>query len=268
MASDPKPVMSNTTVLVAKRERSDDDEDESIRRVLQRTQANKNNYDEEESRSLKQLVLEDLKSDDETVLENVLENISRALYNGEKAAAQLAKIQQDFFILGGHVIVVRLMQDHPYCQGIQEQGIRVITNAIYRNKGLQNAVVKVDGIEATLVAMKWFPNNWYIQRNGLQAFINIIHSDDGNAKSFVLDLKGVPIILGAMVRFSDNDDIAARGCAAVSSLCRLEELRKPIFETNALSVLANARDTFREHSQIEFNVGKAMASFAAYLMAK
>lgn len=251
-----------------KRERSDDEE-EPARRVSQRTQAN--NGDEPAKPTMKQLVLKDLRSNDEAVLEKALTSLWKDELDVDSwlDSYELAQKQKEFFNLGGHQVVIRVMNEHPNCESIQRQGIRVINNATYGNKELQSTIAEVDGMHAVIAAMKRFDSEINIQRKGLRALVNLIFQGEqeihkANAKLLVTELDGIPVILGAMKEFSDNERIVEEGCYVFESLCRLKEARKPILDADGLTALATATDSYKNNEDIRSEAGKAMEALIGY----
>lgn len=240
-----------------KHERSNDDEEESTRRVLQRTEKDKDG--DEETPSMKKLVLENLQSDNTKILEQALYQI-RVNMRAENAA----EASKEFYRLGGHSIVVLcVMRKHPTCVGIQEQAIAVIANVAFMGE-FKVVLAEVNAMQAVLEAMNTFQNERLIQYYGLQALINFIDGNDVNARNLAVDAKGVPAILKAMHGFSGDEEIVRKGCSVVSSLCRMKDLWEPIFDTDALTALAKARDTHKKNDCIRKYVTKAMKIFSEY----
>jgi len=146
-----------------KRERVDNDE--PMRRVSRRMEeAN----DEESKRTMKQIVLDDLRIDDEEATYEALEQLCDIMYC-EEEEEKIRETQREFFLLGGHQAVVRVMKENMDSKKIQHNGIAVLVNATYENKKLRTAISYICGIEAVLAAMEWFDWDEDIQKQGLQA---------------------------------------------------------------------------------------------------
>lgn len=238
-----------------KREQSDDGE-ESTRRVSQRTDENQ---EDAVTRSMKQLVLEDLQSDDVKVIEKVLEQLRKAMRSGNEGI-------QEFFFLGGQSSVIAVMRKHQNCHAILMECFNVVTDATCMSEDLQNAFRKVGGIEAVLAAMEKFPNDRNIQFSGLLSLANLCCHNEANAKTLVTDLNGVSAILKSMHIFSNDEDVASAGCLALRNLCcHKVNLIKPIFfYADTFTALAKARDAFKENEKIHDNVTEAIRMYAVW----
>ena len=237
-----------------KRERSNDEE-EPPRRVLQRTQET-NNDATEEKKSMDDLVLHDLRSDDEEVLEKALFDLWLATYyvNDEKRA----KNQRDFFQLGGHSIVVMIMDEYPHCKDLQERGIKVLMEASYENTELQTAIAKVKGIQAIVNAMKKYPTDQGIIHAGLGALINLTANDEANAELLVKKLDAMPFVIERINASMHDEEVIERACGLLTILCAFRNLRKPILAAKALSALAQAIEHHHNNGDIHSSARKAM----------
>lgn len=240
-----------------KREHLDDDEKERPRHVLQRTD---NGTDfKDETQSLK-LLLKDLHRGDEDALEKTLKQVWDILYQDGNDAYQMKKAQ-DFFNFGGHASVVSLMENHSHCESIQEYGVSVIHVVIYQNVHIANTVQKADGVEVVMGAMKRFGNNREIQYRGLYALYDMFPGN-ASARTLAVDQNVISIILDSIKEFPNDVEIVLLGCKLLLSLCRIKKLLKPIFDTNALTTLANVRDSHKENKKI----GMAVAIFMSYFV--
>jgi len=236
-----------------RKQRSDDDDDEaSVRRVSQRTDTPR---PEDIEAFIRTAVNHDLRSDDEDVLKHALASLVDLLYE-EDAVKRVAR-QTAFFEVCGHNAVVTVMVKHADCSVLQELGIVVLTNATRDNQAIKAAVEKVDGIEAILAAMKRFRSDRNIQCNGVGALLNL--SDHfANGKQFIKDLYGVPFILEIMKDFKDDDAIILWACKMLKKLCRSEELRKLLVDSNVITSLALALDGHKKHAGVQKDCREAL----------
>lgn len=131
-----------------------------------------------------------------------------------------AKPRKNFIDLEGtHVILVEfVMKKHSNRGYIQVHCIRLMTRATSENDDLKIAFAQVGGLQVILAAMDSFDTTWHTQSHGLAAMTNMICDNDSSAKTLVNDLNGGVAILKAMDVFSDNEDVAMRGCRAIKCL--------------------------------------------------
>lgn len=246
-------IMMKAPLSGSKRKHSDDDDDEvSVRRVVQRTNAPR---PQDVDALIQTTVNHDLRSDDNDVLKYALASLLDLLYD-ENAETRVKK-QTSFFDVCGHNAVVTVMVKHPDCCVLQELGIVVLTNATRDNPAIKAAVERVNGVEAILSAMKKFPSSRQIQGTGVGALLNL--SDNfANGKQFIRDLHGVPFILNLMKEFSDDEEVMVWSCKMLKKLCRSEELREPLIESNIITGLAIALDGHKKHAGIQKDIREAL----------
>jgi hypothetical protein len=233
-----------------KRERSDDEE-APTRQVSQRTS---NNKTDEEPKSMVDIVTQTLRSDDEKVLENALGNLCKFIRD-ENSYYKPKKNQNEFFQVGGHVVVVVVMNEHPNCKIIQEHGMQVLGEATSGNGTLSAAVAKIKGMQATLLAMRKYPKEREIQHQGLILLYNLIRNSATGRAELLVELEGIPLILETMKGFPEDNAVVKAACDIWSKLCCGEKLRNKMFLANVASALATAIESHKDDDDIQ-NAGR------------
>lgn len=106
------------------------------------------------------------------------------------------------------------------------------------------------GLESILAAMNKFVDYRLLQSNALKALYYMTRNDDIIAKTVVANVESLAAILRAMSGFWRKERVVMYGCMLLASLCRVRELRSTLFNANALSIVAKARDTYKENDDI------------------
>lgn len=218
-----------------KRNRTDDDDEESTaRRVLQRVV----HADVVESQdgmadskaSIRKLVLEDLWSSSLEEKKKAMINLLEETTDNDEE--KQAEKQKQFYQVGGHLAVIKVMGWHQACKIVQEYGIKILVSATYKNHELKRAVADVGGIEKVLAGMMRFPGERAIVFNALKALSNltIYHP---NAEFLVNKLNGIPFIHASLNDYKKDYDVVLWACRVIHKLASVETLRKPLFEADS-----------------------------------
>jgi len=229
-----------------KRERSGDEE--QTRHVSPRTQ--EENDDEVES-VLEKILLRTLRSDDDAVLANAVEELYYEMIDGTLAAKQ-----KEFYQLGGHATTVRVMNERLASKSIQDYGIAVLRKACDKNDELKNAIARVKGIQAILEAME--KHERVLVWEGFGALWNLVVENEGNAELLVKKLDAMPFLVKMMNSYISDKDITERACGLLEALCGFKNLKKQIVSAKAKTALATAMDKHEEHAEIQEHAGAAM----------
>jgi len=178
--------------------------------------------------------------------------------------AKHAEKQKQFYRVGGHLAVVKVMSLHPACNVFQEYGIKILVGATYKNEELKLAVADVGGVTQILSAMAHFPMNSDITVSGFKALSNLcLHTP--NAKLLVCELNGIPLILERLVGYKAHCDVVLWACRLIQKLCSVETLRKTLFEANTLSVLSTTAEYWKAHSSIRATVSLSIEALVEHL---
>lgn len=189
-------------------------------------------------------VLKDLQSEDaEDALQVALKAIASLLYAMDRYA------QQDLYQLGGHALVVQVMNKHPECLAIQANGTEVLKNTSdgdYTEVGMRSAIVRVGGFQSIVAAMKHSEAQNGVIRDGLLAFYNLIAHFEPNAKVFVADTDCIPLVLECMEKYQDDKDVMIHACELLNHLAGFESLRKSLVDANVGSSLMAAYEHYKD----------------------
>jgi hypothetical protein len=169
--------------------------------------------------------------------------------------ADMAERQEAFFQVGGHFLVVFVMNEHPECKAVQEFGICVLQNVTYENPSLRTAVAMVGGIQAILDAMKRLASDEDIISTGFKALCDIVCDHEANSELLVTEL---PFLLERMEAFRGRSGVMKEACRLMWILSFLDTMKKPIFYANGISALASAIDCHKENQRIHTFAGEAI----------
>jgi hypothetical protein len=103
--------------------------EEPTRRVAQR-RGETSEQETEEEKTLETIILKDLRSGDERVLEKVLGELWENYLESEDKEKRTENLRS-FFLVGGPVVVVQVMDDQAECTAIQNNGLDVLMTASY-----------------------------------------------------------------------------------------------------------------------------------------
>lgn len=218
---------ASRTPLTLGQERPDDEE--PTQRVAQRTK-------QEASESMVDILTNDLWSDDVVVLRKAMTNLKATLFDEDDKISK--ESQKEFFQLGGHATVVRLMKEHLACKLVQYYSLLVLANAVYMTSDSCRIVLgKVKGIEAIVAAMKRYPLDAGIQLRGLLCLHNMMN--EANAHVLVTTLNKSAFIVQRMKAFMGrgDDNVVQAACILLKSLSRFEVLRKHLVKAKAVTAL-------------------------------
>jgi hypothetical protein len=232
-----------------KRERSDDEEE--TRRVAQRTNEVEEDSDEAAAGAnseMDELLLKGLLSNDEDALFETLKKIDKLLYDKDEEKAQ-NEAENDFFHLGGHTLVAKVMNTHLECLEIQRLGVRVLANACCDKACVQKFITRAGGMEAILAAMRRHKNDANLILNAIIALHNLTMLEE-NAVLFVTKTNGVSLVLDCIKTFSDKGGIVSEACDLLESLCEYEQLRNKLDKAKVGTSLMAAYDNNEDNEEI------------------
>lgn len=239
-----------------KRERSEEEE-ESARRVSQRTTGDESAGG---AKSMDELVLKGLRSDDTKVLETVLNDIADLICDGGKDEAVETvneEAQSAFYQLGGHTLVVGVMEKHLNDSEVQEQGLLLLTVACRLNDSLCNAIVRVGGMQAVLKAMRKHSKDERVILFGLQALYFLTRCQ-ANADHFVAQLDGISLILKCMKTFQNDERITFEACDLLHGLCEYDQFHQHLHDKKVASSLTTAYYQYTDNNEIQERAGEAI----------
>jgi hypothetical protein len=234
-----------------KRERSDDEEE--TRRVAQRTNEVEEDSDETaggglEAATMDEFLLKGLLSNNEDALFETLKKIDKLLYDQDEEKAQ-NEAENDFFHLGGHTLVAKVMNTHLECLEIQRLGVRVLANACCDKACVQKFITRAGGMQAILAAIRRHKNDANLILNAIIALHNLTMLEE-NAVLFVTKTNGVSLVLDCIKSFSDKGGIVSEACDLLESLCEYEQLRNKLDKAKVGTSLMAAYDNNEDNEEI------------------
>lgn len=206
--------------------------------------------------SMVKIVLEDLRSSSVRTLELAMKKLGQYLYGN--GVEDVKDKQRAFYRVGGHVVVMRVMDEHPTRKILQVTGVGILMNASYKNYEIQTAVAKVKGIEAILAVMKAFPQEKVVIWSGFEALRNIVCAHEDNSDLLVTRLGGIPFLIGRMQEFQNDTDVMENACWMLKNLSCFEQLREPIANAKAVTTLGTAIEKHRDNAGIRKAAREAM----------
>ena len=206
----------------------------------------------------KQLVLKIVRNVDEEILLEALDQLCDCINNDPRRRSRRYGprfiTSADMFVqTGGHLGVVGTMKEFPQNKLIQLNGMRVFTTVTGLNKDAGTSVATVGGMQVIIDAMRMFPDNAEITSNGFKALATIVRDDEDNKVSLVAQIDFIPFIVKMMDEFKMDEDVISQACKLLHELCISENLRKAIFNGNAVTALAAVIDGHKDdkvHSEI------------------
>ena len=174
-----------------------------------------------------ELLFDDLQKTESSLVAAGLNKLLTLLEDGNRAKKNAKKA----YSLGAHSIVGLVMKKWPAVEAIQSSGCRCMAYLAY-HKPL--SVVRCGGVEATVFAMKAYPNCQPIQSGGCCVLVNTLGCDK-KARAvgrvtyrFVKEMVGVPLILKAVGQFIDDDDVRQCGLGVFYHLSLDKLLRESL----------------------------------------
>jgi hypothetical protein len=206
--------------------------------------------------SMIKIVLEDLRSSSVRTLELAMKKLGQYLYGN--GVEDVKEKQKAFYRVGGHVVVVRCMEEHPKRQTLQIRGVGVLMNASHKNKEIQTAVAKVKGLQAILGAMEAFPSQQVVIWSGFEALRNIVVDHEPNAELLVMELQGIPFLIERMKEFQNDTIVMENACWMLKNLSCFEQLREAIADAHAVTTLGATIEKHRDNPGIRKAAREAM----------
>jgi hypothetical protein len=195
-----------------------------------------------------ELVLKGLLSNNEDALFETLEKIDTLLYDGDDEKSQ-KEAQSDFFHLGGHTLIAKVMNTHLECLEIQRLGVYVLADACSDNACVKKFITRAGGMQAILAAMRRHKNDASLIRYAI-IVLYYLTSLEEDAVLFVTKTDGVSLVLDCMKTFSDNDGIVSEACDLLESLCKYEQLRNKLDKAKVGTSLMVAYDNNEDNEEI------------------
>jgi hypothetical protein len=200
-------------------------------------------------RSVKQIVVEDLRSDDEGTLVRALCDLWLVHLDYERDDIQ--EMQGEFFNHGGHLAVSWIMEKHPDCRRIQRYGIGAVLRASYRNIKNKEFLGKTRAIHVVYAAMQRFPQDTSIIRNGFKAINNLTYQCESNSEILVEELDALPFLVKQMSSKVNDVKSIKLACAMLRNISKFPQFRPRVIRAKAVSALGRAVENHEIDDQIQ-----------------
>lgn len=174
------------------------------------------------------------------------------------------KVSEQIIKLGGHTMLVALMNLWRESEGVQTECCRAIQLLIC-NTGSDTDMIthlfNVKALDLVVDAMAKFPNSGVLQEYGLGAIGNLFSAKEDNvptrqaAQSFVAK-DGIQLLTSIMTRFADNEDILEYGCQAFANLSEWGDFRETMLKLGVLLAVSTAHSNHSDHEGIRAEAKK------------
>ena len=162
-------------------------------------------------RPLKDLLREDLRSPEKSVIERALQQITIDCFYDHSARSLIARS-------GGLLSIISTMEDHPENWQIQVAGCQALEKLALDEENEQ-AVSELGGIDCILNGMMRHFDNARVQEAAWSALQNLTCSNSLNETTFDTTDGGMATLVGAFAHYADNSDVAMHASATLANLC-------------------------------------------------
>ena len=201
-----------------------------------------------------EILIEDLQKTDSALVAAGLEKLLTLL--GKKNGAR--KYQKRAYSLGAHTIVSLVMKRWPSIETIQASGCQCLGYLAYY-KTLP--AVRCGCVEAIVYAMKAYPNSPLVQSGGCCVLMNTISGCETKhivikrvTYRFVKEMDGIPLVLKALEKFSDDEDVRQCGLGVFVNLSLDSLLQDPLKKAGVLMAALGVLNKYPDDELVkEFN---------------
>jgi hypothetical protein len=197
----------------------------------------------------KTLITKDLLSDDAKVVIKALCAIWALCYNKDNPNEAKKSREAIHQVWGGHTQIVIAMQNHSKSKQLQAEGCRALQNPCYEYDVIKQPIVAVGGIDVILAALKRYPTDSLVQRNGCGALGNLSRKRE-NIEELV-EQETIAIVIRAMKMFPDVSKIQRCGCGFIWNVTKQQEYRERLSESEVISALGVAIDKFPDDANLQ-----------------
>lgn len=238
-----------------KRERSED-EDQETRRVSQRTESNNNANNDEDIKTATFNCVNTINTSTDTAI--IIENMNNIFPHGILRDNIISERQKIFIRVGGPLSVVTAMNRFPSNPNVQGSGIFTLWRAMSSCDEAISVVFDVDGAQAILSAMRRFHATKRVQLYGLAAFCRLCANNAPFGNQLVQTLDALPLVTKAVKKFADDAKVCKMGCILFWLLTKVETLKQPMIQAKVASVLSAAIEGHLDNSDIQTFARRAM----------
>lgn len=189
----------------------------------------------QERRALSQIVMFDLWSPDERVVESGLNQLTMDASRDPEARSTIART-------GGILSIVRCMHTHKESSAIQIAACRTLEKLALDTDN-EMAISEVGGISAVYGAMMGHFDCSDVQEAAWSALWNLSCLDIGN-NPMIDHAEGVSAVVSAMKRHMDEPKVQKNACGALTNLCLNNETRlEALVKSGGIVAIASALET-------------------------
>ena len=204
------------------------------------------------------IVLDDLQKNDSDSVAAGLDKLFTLLQSRGK------KNQRKAYHLGAHSIIATVMRRWPIIEDIQACGCQCLGMlAFYKTV----PVVKSGGVEAVVYAMKAFPISESVQSGGCCTLMNTLSGCDSKSQAvkrvtyrFVKEMDGIPLILKALERFLDEDDVRQCGLGVFHNISLDKVLTEAMAKAGVLNTAVGILARYPEDEHVQEYTANIMTS--------
>jgi len=119
------------------------------------------------------------------------------------------------------------------------------------NVGMDNpsfctTAVRIGAFDVILTAMRCFPKDPYLHKNGCAALHALLKNNVDSAIRLVTDHEGMKTIVNSMNTFRDSERLQLWACCMINDLAQWATLKFHLLEAGVWHVLASAMETHKE----------------------
>jgi hypothetical protein len=152
------------------------------------------------------------------------------------------------FELGGPLMIISVLRKWNRYRKITIEGLRVMAN-LSANTGFRDSVFAYGGIEVTLLAMKNFKHDEFVQRNGCACIRRFCLDKKQNSVELVSDFSAQKFLIRAMDRFPNNLRLNQFAISSLFDFCALEQLRYPLVANGCIAPLRSIVERYCDSAE-------------------
>jgi len=170
----------------------------------------------------------------------------------------------------GPFAIVRCMNKWYNHAAIQAECCVVLSAGSFNYQtSFKDSAVKLGGLEATLLAMKNFPDDEKIQDEGCLALVILAYDSEPYTARLISQLDAAEVVVAAMRNFPDNVSIQRRGCRMLERATQFEEFRedfhRPVLDAGGLAVLTEAIGRHEDNDDVRTQGASALENLCRAL---
>lgn len=201
---------------------------------------------------ISEMIRRDLWSSEEKVVEDALAELA------DKAASD-SQYRNAIARTGGILAIVRSMEQHDSCPGIQVAGCRALEKLALETEN-ELAIGEVGGVDAVLAAMMQHVGNAFVQEAAWSALWNLTC---GNAcDEMTTDTEGgMHAIVACMKQHSYHPEVQRNACGALTNLCLQNDDRlRALADADGFVAIATALQNHWDNETVRKEASHALTS--------